>query len=74
MPAINKNSTLQGLSKAERYQFNMLVRHQMIERLQKDILFDIRVCQIEGWNPREYIRMIRDMLEQLPKIKARKSA
>lgn len=67
MPAINKNSTLHGLSKAERYQFNMLVRHQTIERLQKDILFDIRVCQIEGWNPREYIRMIRDMLEQLPK-------
>lgn len=67
MSVINKNSTLQGLSKAERYQFNMLVRHQTIERLQKDILFDIRVCQIEGWNPREYIRMIRDMLEQLPK-------
>lgn len=67
MPAINKNSTLQGLSKVERYQFNLLVRHQTIERLQKDILFDIRVCQIEGWNPREYIRMIRDMLEQLPK-------
>ena len=67
MPAINKNSTLQGLSKAERYQFNMLARHQTIERLQKDILFDIRVCQIEGWNPREYIRMIRDILEQLPK-------
>ena len=67
MPVINKNSTLQGLSKAERYQFNMLARHQTIERLQKDILFDIRVCQIEGWNPREYIRMIRDMLEQLPK-------
>lgn len=67
MPAINKNSTLQGLSKAERYQFNMLARHQTIERLQKDILFDICVCQIEGWNPREYIRMIRDMLEQLPK-------
>ena len=67
MPVINKNSTLRGLSKAERYQFNMLVRHQTIERLQKDILFDIRVCQIEGWNPREYIRMIRDMLEQLPK-------
>lgn len=67
MPAINKNSTLQGLSKAERYQVNMLARHQTIERLQKDILFDIRVCQIEGWNPREYIRMIRDMLEQLPK-------
>lgn len=67
MPVINKNSTLQGLSKAERYQFNMLVRHQTIEKLQKDILFDISVCQIEGWNPREYIRMIRDMLEQLPK-------
>ena len=67
MPAINKNSTLQGVSKAERYQFNMLARHQTIKRLQEDILFDISVCQIEGWNPREYIRMIRDMLEQLPK-------
>ena len=67
MSLINEKSTLHGLSKEERYQFNMLVRHQTIERLQKDILFDIRVCQIEKWDHMEYIRMIRDMLEKLPK-------
>ena len=67
MSSINENSTLHGLSKEERYQFNMLARHQTIERLQKDILFDIHVCQIEEWDHMEYIRMIRDMLEKLPK-------
>lgn len=46
MPAINENSTLQGLSKAERYQFNMLARHQTIERLQKDI-FTADTCSLD---------------------------
>ena len=64
MPVINKNSTLQGLSKAERYQFNMLVRHQTIERLQKDILFDILVCQIDGWFLRERLRTISAIFDQ----------
>ena len=63
---LNKNSTLQGLSKEERYQFNKLARLQNITKLEKDILFDLRVCQIEGWDCREYIRMIRDMLNKLP--------
>lgn len=67
MSSIKKNSTLHGLSKEERYQFNMLVRHQTIARLQADILFDLRVCQIEKWDHMEYIRMIKDMLEKLPK-------
>lgn len=63
---LNKTSTLQGLSKEERYQFNKLARLQSITKLEKDILFDLRVCQIEGWDCREYIRMIRDMLNKLP--------
>ncbi len=63
---INENSTLEGTTKEERYQFNKLVRLQTITRLERDILFDLRVCQIEGWDCREYIRMIREMLDKLP--------
>lgn len=28
---------------------NTLARHRMIERLYRDILIDITVCEIEGW-------------------------
>ena len=37
----------------------------MIERLYKDILFDLQVCEIEGWDKTEYIRMLRDKLNSI---------
>ena len=66
MSVINKDSTLKGLTKEERYQFNKLARFQTITKLEQDILFDLKICEIEGWNCREYIRMIRAMLNKLP--------
>ncbi len=66
MSVITKDSTLHGMTKEERYQFNKLARLRTITKLESDILFDLRVCQIEGWDCREYIRMIREMLDKLP--------
>ncbi len=63
---INENITLKGSTKEERYQFNKLVRLQIITNLENEILFDMRVCQIEEWDHREFIRMIREMLDKLP--------
>ena len=40
-------------------------RHSMIARLLADIRIDLEVCEIEGWDKKEYIRMIQDAL---PKI------
>lgn len=37
-------------------------RHLMIKNLYSDILFDIRVCEIEGWDKTEYIRMLQECL------------
>lgn len=34
---------------------NDLARHQMIRKLLMDILLDINVCELEGWDWREYI-------------------
>ena len=46
-------------------------RHLKIKNLYADILFDIRVCEIEGWDKTEYIRMLQDCLNsfKIKKIK-----
>lgn len=45
-----------------RYELQKLARLQMITHLEKDILFDLQVCEIEGWDKTEYIRMLQDKL------------
>ena len=37
---------------------NDLARHQNILRILQDIRIDMEVCEIEGWDKLEYIRMI----------------
>ena len=44
---------------------NDAARHQMIERIYRDILFDMQVCEIEGWDKTEYIRLLRDKLNSI---------
>ena len=51
--------------KRARKLMNDAARHAMIERLYKDILFDLQVCEIEGWDKTEYIRMLRDKLNSI---------
>lgn len=41
---------------------NDLARHQAILRLEADILMDMRICEIEGWDRTEYIRMIQKLI------------
>lgn len=38
-----------------RLALNTLARKQMIRRLLADILVDINICQLEGWDYREYL-------------------
>ena len=42
--------------------FNVAAREEMKLKLLKDIMFDMQVCQIEGWDPLEFIRDLRGML------------
>lgn len=50
---------------SQAYAVQMLARHQLIEKLLADILFDAQVCAIEGWDAREFPRMIRKAMEGL---------
>ena len=44
---------------------NDLARHRMIMRLLADIRIDIEVCRIEGWDVKEYIRMLQTEINRL---------
>lgn len=39
-----------------------LARHQMISRLYADILTDMQICEVEGWDKMEYIRMLQELI------------
>ena len=52
---------------------NDLARHQMIQRLYTDILADLAVCEIEGWDKLEYIRMLRKSLNTLGKKEVKRT-
>ena len=40
-----------------------LARHQMIVKLEADILMDMQVCDIEGWDKTEYIKQLKALLD-----------
>lgn len=41
---------------------NLTSRHQMIKKLLADIQLDMVICQLEGWDPMEYIRELQGIL------------
>lgn len=43
----------------------------MIEKLLADILADLVICKLEGWDPWEYIRLLRDAIPVPPDEKAK---
>lgn len=43
-----------------------LARHQMIEKLLADILQDMIICRLEGWDIWEYPRLLRDAIPAPP--------
>lgn len=45
-----------------RYALQLKARHEMILKLQEDILADMMVCKFEGWNQLEYIEQLQDLL------------
>ena len=40
-----------------------LARHQMIVKLEADVLMDMQVCDIEGWDKTEYIKQLKALLD-----------
>ena len=50
-----------------------LARHQMILKLHADILMDMQICDIEGWDKMEYINQLRSLLNTLGGENGRKN-
>lgn len=44
---------------------NTLARHQAIAHLLSDIAVDLMVCEMEGWNPEEYINLLKSEIDRI---------
>ena len=44
---------------------NILARKKFQEQLLKEIIFDLTVCEIEGWDKKEYIKEIRNLINSI---------
>lgn len=42
---------------------NKLAREQMKERLMRDILADMTVCELEGWDRVEYLNELKELID-----------
>lgn len=43
---------------------NDLARRQFVHKVYEEILADRAVCLMEGWDTREFIEMLRDVLDE----------
>lgn len=50
-----------------RIALNNLARHQTIYNLYRDILIDMVVCEIEGWDKLAYLKSLKDVIEHFEK-------
>lgn len=53
------------LDKETRRAMQLVAREEMKMRIYADILADIMICDIEGWDKMEYIIELQDMLNTL---------
>ena len=52
---------------------NTLARKKFQEQLLKEIHFDLMVCEIEGWDKKEYIKELQKLLNSIDVRKKKKS-
>lgn len=58
---------LSELTKEERYTLHVLAREQMKRKLLADIAVDLTVCQIEGWDYKEYVFCLHSEIDRIVK-------
>lgn len=46
-----------------RYQTQMTCRHKFIKKMYAELLCDMEICKMEGWDILEYPRMMRDAIQ-----------
>lgn len=67
---IKETKTVEKLEAKEDFIFpakkvNTLARKKFQEHLLKEITFDLMVCEIEGWDKKEYIKEIRNLINSI---------
>ncbi len=55
-----------------RIALNNLARHQTIYNLYRDILIDMVVCEIEGWDKLAYLKSLKDVIEHFERKEIRR--
>lgn len=55
----------QEMDKETRWRLQVLAREQLKQRLLQDVLFDMHVCQLEGWDVREFVEDIKKLLDSI---------
>lgn len=46
-------------------QLNRLCREEMKEKLLADILVDMQICKLEGWDIKEYVIELQNLLQAI---------
>lgn len=64
----HKNKITQVIDKSCVREANTLARKKFQELILKDILFDLMVCEIEGWDKRQYIEELKTLIGGLNEI------
>jgi hypothetical protein len=55
-----------------RIALNDFARHQTIYNLYRDILIDMVVCEIEGWDKLAYLSKLKDVIEHFERKEIRR--
>lgn len=56
---------IQEIDENTRKQLQNLGRHEMIQKLLKDIAIDLRVCELEGWDSLEYAKILKKEIDNI---------
>jgi len=63
--SMKNETTLTGCDEQTREKYNQLCREDMKRRLLADIMVDLTVCDMEGWDKMEYIGDLFKMLDEV---------
>lgn len=61
--------SLMEMTVDERRKLNELARHQLIRRLYADILIDMQICKLEGWDTMGFIHQLQELLNSFGRNK-----
>lgn len=59
------NIKIDMVNKETRLALQKLAREQLKRRILQDVLFDINICKLEGWNPSTFVLELENLLHSV---------